>query len=111
MKIIKKLQVKIQAMSIPGAMLMSALIVGLSIFLSTMVFFGGDNNRQKFSVKNPALNKPAQQTNQLSAQQIQQIQQQRAQQQAQQATQASAPTIKPATTTTPVTAPKAPVKK
>jgi hypothetical protein len=103
MKLFKKIQVKIQTMSIPGAMLMSGLIVGLSIFISTWVFFGGDNNRQKLSVKNPALNKPAQQANQLSAQQIQQIQQQRAQQQQ------NTPTtvVKPATTTPA----KAPVKK
>ncbi len=112
MKTIKNLQVKIQTMSIPGAMLMSGLIVGLSIFISTWVFFGGDNNRQKLSVKNPALNKPAQQANQLSAQQIQQIQQQRAQQmEAQQATQTAPSAPKQATTSSPLTAPKAPVKK
>lgn len=90
-------------MSIPAAMLMSALIVGLSIFFTTWIFFGGDNNRQKFSVKNPALNRTTQQTNQLTAQQIQQMQQQRAAQMAQQAS-STPPAPAPAT-------PKAPVKK
>ena len=97
MKIIKKTQEKIENMSIPGAMFLSALIVGLSIFISTWVFFGGDNNRQKLSVKNPALNKPAQQANQLTAQQIQQIQQQRAAQMA--SSTVPAQPARPATTT------------
>ncbi len=104
MKSFKKLQAKIQTMSIPGAILLSALIIGLSIFFTTWIFFGGDNNRQRLSVKNPALNK-AQQSNTLTSQQIQQMQQQRAQQAAQQQQQ-TAPTVKPATTTQ-----KAPVKK
>ncbi len=109
MKIIKKIQGKIANMSIPGAMLLSGLIVGFSIFFTTWIFFGGDNNRQKLSVKNPALNR-TQQSNQLTPQQIQQMQQQRAQQAAQQAAQqqaVTAPVVKTATTT----APKAPVKK
>ena len=106
MKSIKKLQSKIQNMSIPGAMLLSGIIIGLSIFLSTWVFFGGDNNRQKLSVKNPALNKSAQQTNTLTAQQIQQMQQQRAAQMAQQASSTPVQQVRPATTT-----PKTPVKK
>lgn len=98
MKSIKKLQAKIQNMSIPGAMLLSGIIIGLSIFLSTWVFFGGDNNRQKLSVKNPALNKSTQQTNTLTSQQIQQIQQQRAAQMAQQASSTTAQPIKATTT-------------
>ena len=90
-------------MSIPGAMLLSALIVGLSIFLTTWVFFGGYNNKQKLSVPNPANARKSAQTNTLTSQQLQQIQQQRAQQQQ------NTPTtvVKPATTTPA----KAPVKK
>jgi amino acid transporter len=107
MKIIKKIQTAIQNMSIPGAMLMSGLIVGLSIFLTTWVFFGGFNNRQKLFTPNPA--KKATQTNALTQQQIQQIQQQRA-------AMTPPPTAPaPASTTTvakpATTAPKAPVKK
>lgn len=92
----KSIKVKISEMSIPCAMLSSALIVGISIFLTTWVFFGGDNNRQKLSIKNPALNKNNQ-TNQLTPQQIQQMQQQRALQ----TQQASSTPPKPATTTAP----------
>lgn len=103
MKIIKNTQEKITNMSIPGAILISGLIVGLSIFLTVWIFFGGDNNRQKLSVKNPAMNRPATQPNQMTPEQIKKIQEQRAQQAAQQIT----TTPKPATTT----APKAPVKK
>ena len=69
--------IKIKEMSIPGAILLSGLIIGLSVFLTTWIFFGGDNNRQKLSVQNPSLNRPAQ-VNPLTPQQIQQIQQQRA---------------------------------
>jgi hypothetical protein len=96
MKIIKKIQGGIQDMSIPGAMLLSGLIVGLSIFLTTWIFFGGYNNRQKLMTPNPANAKKAVQTNSLTPQQIQQIQQQRA-------TQTPAPTtpaVKPTATTT-----------
>ena len=105
MKFIKKTSEGIKNMSIPAAMLTSGLIVGLSIFLTTWIFFGGDNNRQKLSVKNPALNKSAQQSNSLTPQQIQQIQQQRAAQMAQQASSTPKAPVAPATT------PKAPVKK
>ena len=102
MKLIKGTREKISNMSIPAAMLLSGLIVGLSVFLTTWVFFGGDNNRQKLSVQNPALNKSAQQANQLTPQQIQQMQQQRAQQMQQ------ASSTQPAPTPAPTTAPKAP---
>lgn len=101
MKLIKGTQEKISNMSIPAAMILSGIIVGLSVFLTTWVFFGGDNNRQKLSVKNPAINRTTQ-PNQLTPQQIQQMQQQRAQQQA------SSTAPRPVSTTT---APKAPVKK
>ena len=102
MKFIKNTRTKIQTMSIPGAMILSGLIIGLSIFLTTWIFFGGDNNRQKLSVQNPALNRNSQQANTLTPQQIQQMQQQRALQMAQQAS---------STPSAPVTVPKAPVKK
>ncbi len=69
--------IKIKEMSVPGAMLLSALIVGLSIFITTWIFFGGDNNRQKLFIQNPSLNRNTQQ-NTLTPQQLQQIQQQRA---------------------------------
>lgn len=109
MKFIKKTQEKIANMSVPCAILTSGLTVGLSVFLTTWVFFGGDNNRQKFSVKNPALNRTTQQANQLTAQQIQQQQQMQQQRQAlldQQANTAPKPAVVSTTT-----APKAPVKK
>ncbi len=96
MKLIKKIQNKIQNMSIPGAMLLSGLIVGLSVFLTTWIFFGGDNNRQKLMTPNPAAAKRPAQTNSLTPEQIQQIQQQRA---ALAQPQAQAP-AKPATTGT-----------
>ncbi len=69
--------IKIKEMSIPAAMMLSGLIVGLSIFITTWIFFGGDNNRQKLSVSNPALNRTNQPTT-LTPQQLQQMQQQRA---------------------------------
>jgi len=100
MKLIKITQEKISKMSIPAAMMLSGLIVGLSVFLTVWIFFGGDNNRQKLSVENPAMNKPATKPNQLTPDQIKKMQEQRAQQ----ATQQQAPA--PATTT-----PKTPDKK
>ena len=95
--------VKIKEMSIPGAMVLSAIVVGLSIFITTWIFFGGDNNRQKLFVSNPSINRNTQ-ANTLTPQQIQQIQQQRAAQINQQGS-STAPVQAP------VTAPKAPVKK
>ena len=70
--------IKIKEMSIPGAMLLSGLIVGLSIFITTWIFFGGDNNRQKLFVSNPSINRNVTPQNTLTPQQLQQIQQQRA---------------------------------
>jgi len=70
--------VKVQDLSIPASMLLAALIVGLSVFITTWIFFGGDNNRQKLMTPNPASAKRATQANSLTPQQIQQIQQQRA---------------------------------
>lgn len=78
MKLFKKMQGKITNMSIQGSIITSGLIIGLSIFLTTWVFFGGYNNRQKLFTPTPgSMNKKAQ-TNTLTPQQIQQIQQQRA---------------------------------
>ncbi|MEI7513724.1 MAG: hypothetical protein WCJ74_03840 [bacterium] len=99
--------IKIKDMSIPGAILLTGLIVGLSVFLTTWIFFGGDNNRQKLSTPTPAsMNRNAQQNgaNNLTPQQIQMIQQQRAAQVSQQASSTPpAPVIKPATVVTPPT--------
>lgn len=112
MKLFKWPQAKIQNMSIPGAMLLSGLIVGLSVFLTTWVFFGGDNNRQKLSTPTPAaMNRNVQQQpNALTPQQIQLMQQQ--QQQRADLLKKQATSTQP-TTPTPdqQTAPKAPVKK
>ncbi len=85
MNFIKKTRDCIANMNIPAAMMLSALIVGLSIFITTWVFFGGDNNRQRLSVKNPAFNKDTktQQPASLTPEQIKQIQEQRAKQMAQ----------------------------
>ena len=69
--------IKIKDLSIPAAILLSGLIVGLSVFLTTWIFFGGDNNRQKLFTPNPSANKQNQQQNTLTPQQIQMIQQQR----------------------------------
>ena len=70
--------IRIKDMSIPGSILLSGLIIGLSVFLTTWIFFGGENNRQKLSTPTPgSVNKNAQ-SNSLTPQQIQMIQQQRA---------------------------------
>ncbi|MEI6042297.1 MAG: hypothetical protein WCQ00_01900 [bacterium] len=69
---------KINQMSVPGAIVLSGLIIGLSVFLTTWIFFGGDNNRQKLSISSPAMNKNPQQ-NALTPQQIQMMQQQQQQ--------------------------------
>lgn len=72
---------KIKDISIPGAIILSGIIVGLSVFLTTWIFFGGDNNRQKLSTPTPAsLNRNAQNgANNLTPQQLQMIQQQQQQ--------------------------------
>lgn len=46
--------IKISELSTPAAILLSGLIVGLSIFLTTYIFFGGVNNRTKLFLDNPA---------------------------------------------------------
>ena len=74
--------IKVKEMSIQGSIILSGIIIGLSIFLTTWIFFGGDNNRQKLSVSNPALSRNVQQGNFLTPEQIQQIQQRAATQQA-----------------------------
>jgi hypothetical protein len=95
--------IKINEISVPGAILLSGVIVGLSVFLTTWIFFGGDNNRQKLSTPTPAsMNKNAQQNsaNNLTPQQIQMIQQQRAAQVSQQASSTPpAPAVVPPTKT------------
>jgi hypothetical protein len=67
---------KISNMSIPGALILSALIIGISIFLTTLVFFGGDGNRQKLFIKSPTMQKNTPPT--LSPEQIKKLQEQRA---------------------------------
>jgi hypothetical protein len=97
MKFIKMF--KINEMSVPCAMItsgiLSGLIIGLSVFLTTWIFFGGDNNRQKLSVANPALNRALQANtptpDQIKA--IQQAQQQKMQEQ-------NVPVVKPEPATT-----------
>jgi len=90
---------KISEMSVPCAMLLSGilagLIIGLSIFLTTLIFFGGDNNRQKLSVKNPTANR-AMPANTLSQQQIKEMQEAQRQKAAQQ----NVPTVNTNTATT-----------
>ena len=108
MKFLKMFKVpKISEMSVPCAMItsgiLSGLIIGLSVFFTTLIFFGGDNNRQKLSVQNPANNvaKPMPQ-NTLTPEQIKQMQEaqkQRAAQQAAQQQTAPAVNTEPATTT------------
>lgn len=105
MKFFKKIKmIKISEMSVPCAMITSGilagLIIGLSIFFTTLIFFGGDNNRQKLSVKNPALNR-APQANTLSPEQIKQMQEAQKQRAAQQAAQQkTAPTTNTESATT-----------
>ena len=99
-----KITKKISEMSIPGAIVLSGLIIGLSVFLTTWVFFGGDNNRQKFFISNPSINRNPQQINTLTPQQLQMLQQQRAAMMAQQAssTNQQAPAGNPAPTPAPI---------
>ena len=94
---------KISEMSVPCAMItsgiLSGLIIGLSIFLTTWIFFGGDNNRQKLFVKNPTNNvaRPMPQ-NTLTPEQIKQMQEAQKQRMQQQQ---NIPVINPATNTAP----------
>ena len=91
--------INVKEMSIPGAMLLSGLIVGLSIFITTWIFFGGDNNRQKLFVSNPSINRNIAPQNTLTPQQLQQIQQQREAMLNQQSAAGTPGQIKIATTT------------
>lgn len=100
MSFIKKLS--LSGMNLPWAIIVGSLIIGLSIFFTTWIFFGGDNNRQKLFTPNPATtNRPAQQT--LTPQQIQQLQLQQQQQREallnQNRPATSTPVTRPATTT------------
>ena len=74
---------KSRGMSIPTAIILSGLIVGLSAFLTMLIFFGGDTNRQKLSTKAPgngvSKEKQQQTSNTPTPQQIQMIQQQQQQ--------------------------------
>jgi hypothetical protein len=81
MKIFKKIKmIKVSEMSVPCAVLLSGivtgLIIGISIFLTTWIFFGGENNRQKLFMKNPAVNNLNRngQPNTLTPEQIKQMQ-------------------------------------
>lgn len=73
MKICKK----ISEMSTSSAIVTAGILVSLSIFLTTWIFFGGDNNRQKLFVSNPQVNRNVPPQNTLTPQQLQQMQQQR----------------------------------
>lgn len=68
---------KIHSMSTQGAIVLAAVIVGLSIFLTTLVFFGGEANRQKLFTKTPAVQQRTTPPT-LSPEQIKKIQEQRA---------------------------------
>jgi hypothetical protein len=75
---------KIKEMSVSTSIILSGLIIGFSIFLTTWIFFGGDNNKQKLSSPTPAsINKKAGQNNanNPTSEQLQLIQQQRQQNQ------------------------------
>lgn len=67
---------RLEKMSIPTALLLSACIIGLSIFLTVWVFFGGDGNRQKLFMEKamPQKNTPTP----MTPEQIKKIQEQRA---------------------------------
>ncbi len=67
---------KIHTISVPAAMIVSSLIIGLSIFLTVLFFFGGNGNRQKLFMSNPANQRPAAQT--PTPEQLKKIQEQRA---------------------------------
>jgi hypothetical protein len=66
---------RIHTMSVPGALLLSAVIIGVSIFLTVLVFFGGNGNRQKLFL-NPSAQKA--QTPTMNPDQIKKMQEQRA---------------------------------
>ncbi len=89
--------VKIKEMSIPGSILLAGLIIGLSVFLTTWIFFGGDNNRQKLFTQAPGSLNRNTQPNTLTPQQIQMIQQQRAALMSQSSTTAPTPSAPAAT--------------
>jgi membrane glycosyltransferase len=105
LKINKKMKLikfpKISEMSVPCAMILSGvlsgLIIGLSVYLTTWVFFGGANNRTKLFLDTPQANKPAQ-VNTLTPEQIKQMQE--AQKQRLQQAQQKSATVAPETATT-----------
>ncbi len=103
MKFLKIFKFKISEMSIPGAIILSGLIVGISIFITTWFFFGGSNNKTKLFLDNPPrINAPQ---NTLTPQQIQMLQQ--AQQQRLQQGTSTTNVVPPAPVPTPVPKPKA----
>jgi hypothetical protein len=61
---------KIKEISVPWAILITGLMISLSVFLTTWVFFGGPNNRTKLFLENP----PKNSQNTLTPQQIQLMQ-------------------------------------
>ena len=70
--------IKIKEMSIPGAILLSGIIVGASVFLTTWFFFGGVNNKTKAFLDNPSrITAPQNTLTPAQIQQLQQAQQQR----------------------------------
>jgi hypothetical protein len=70
---------KINNMSTSGAIMLGSIIIGVSIFLTTWIFFGGEGNRLKLSAENPTNSKPTA-PNTMTPEQIKKIQEQRAEQ-------------------------------
>ncbi len=68
---------KISSMSTSAAIILAAFIVGIFIFITTWIFFGGEGNRQKLFIESPTPYKPA---SSLTPEQIKKIQEQRAEQ-------------------------------
>jgi hypothetical protein len=66
-------------MSTSSAIVLGSIIIGVSIFLTTWIFFGGDGNRLKLSAENPTNSKPTA-PNTMTPEQIKKIQEQRAEQ-------------------------------
>lgn len=69
---------KISNISTSFAIILGSLIIGISIFVTVWIFFGGDANRQKLFQTNPAAQRTTPPT--INADQIKKMQEQRAEQ-------------------------------
>jgi hypothetical protein len=69
---------KTKELSVPSAIIISAIIISISIFLTVLFFFGGKNNRQKLFTGQINSNQQM-----LGAQRTQQMEQQKQIQEAQ----------------------------